>query len=119
MLEHSYSAHLQRLCKAAPERWPIEACTRQAWQWAWPAIVWSRSLGIPSGTPGGGNDNGLIPLLVLANHDSGSHTTGRWEHCRGEFVVRAGGAHAACRGSGDVSFTTTGAAPSCFSSTDS
>lgn len=94
VVEQSFVQHLQPLCAAAPEHWPREACTRSTWRWAW-AVVWSRALGIPSRERGGdddgtGNENGLIPLLDLANHDSHSSVTGRWVASRGEFVVVAG-----------------------------
>lgn len=88
-VEQTYEQYLQPLCRSAPEHWPRGACTRETWTWAW-AVVWSRALGIPTREDGASSENGLIPLLDLANHDSRSTVTGRWVPSRGEFVVVAG-----------------------------
>ncbi len=94
MVEQTYERHLQPLCRSAPEHWPVESCSRATWRWAW-AVVWSRALGIPTRESVSSSENGLIPLLDLANHDSRSTVTGRWVPSRGEFVVVAGTALAA------------------------
>lgn len=78
MVRRTHEAFMKplRFCTASPVGQQV--CDFKTWQWAW-AVAWSRALAVPAGGDSSQNStNALIPLLDMANHQSGAAARLRW-----------------------------------------
>jgi hypothetical protein len=78
MVRRTHEAFMKPLQFCTTSAVGQEVCDFRTWQWAW-AVTWSRALAVPFGGDGRPNStNTLIPLLDMANHQTGAATRLHW-----------------------------------------
>ena len=78
MVRRTHASFMQPLQFCTASAVGRQVCDFRTWKWAW-AVTWSRALAVPlGGNERANSTNTLIPLLDMANHQTGAGTRLRW-----------------------------------------